>query len=134
MSEILLSLFPKSELIEKTIVEFAKKVESDGVVVIDDNSLIIGSYYKNDETRHLLTASTPYFLVLSDSFQSTSVLENRFEDRMIVQRFGKNFIFKQITLKKDSSPYYLLLLKDDPIFHKEDFETFANILKEILFK
>jgi len=134
MSEILLSLFPKSELIEKTIVEFAKKVESDGVVVIDDNSLIIGSYYKNDETRHLLTASTPYFLVLSDSFQSTSVLENRFEDRMIVQRFGKNFIFKQIALKKDSSPYYLLLLKDDPIFHKEDFETFANILKEILFK
>ena len=134
MSEILLSLFPKSELIEKTIVEFAKKVESDGVVVIDDNSLIIGSYYKNDETRHLLTASTPYFLVLSDSFQSTSVLENRFEDRMIVQRFGKNFIFKQITLKKDSSPYYLLLLKNDPIFHKEDFETFANILKEILFK
>ena len=134
MSEILLSLFPKSELIEKTIVEFAKKVESDGVVVIDDNSLIIGSYYKNDETRHLLTASTPYFLVLSDSFQSTSVLENRFEDRMLVQRFGKNFIFKQITLKKDSSPYYLLLLKDDPIFHKEDFETFANILKEILFK
>ena len=134
MSEILLSLFPKSELIEKTIIEFAKKVESDGVVVIDDNSLIIGSYYKNDETRHLLTASTPYFLVLSDSFQSTSVLENRFEDRMIVQRFGKNFIFKQITLKKDSSPYYLLLLKNDPIFHKEDFETFANILKEILFK
>ena len=134
MSEILLSLFPKSELIEKTIIEFAKKVESDGVVVIDDNSLIIGSYYKNDETRHLLTASTPYFLVLSDSFQSTSVLEDRFEDRMIVQRFGKNFIFKQITLKKDSSPYYLLLLKNDPIFHKEDFETFANILKEILFK
>jgi len=134
MSEVLLSLFPKSELIEKTIVEFAKKVDSAGVVVIDDNSLIIGSYYKDDETRHLLTASTPYFLVLSDSFQSTSVLENRFEDRMIVQRFGKNFIFKQITLKKESSPYYLLLLKDDPVFHKEDFEAFAKILKEILFK
>ena len=134
MSEVLLSLFPKSELIEKTIVEFAKKVNSAGVVVIDDNSLIIGSYYKDDETRHLLTASTPYFLVLSDSFQSTSVLENRFEDRMIVQRFGKNFIFKQITLKKETAPYYLLLLKDDPVFHKEDFETFALILKEILFK
>jgi len=71
MSEILLSLFPKSELIEKTITEFAKKVESSGVVVIDDNSLIIGSYYKDDETRHLLTASTPYFLTLNDSFQSS---------------------------------------------------------------
>jgi len=134
MSEILLSLYPKSELIEKTIVEFAKKVESEGVVIIDDNSLIIGSYYKDDETRHLLTASTPYFLTLNDSFQSTSVMENRFENRMIVQRFGKNFIFKQISLKKDSAPYYLLLLKEDPVFHKEDFESLSNLLKEILYK
>jgi len=134
MSEVLLSLYPKSELIEKTIIEFAKKIDSAGVVVIDDNSLIIGSYYKNDETRHLLTASTPYFLTLSDSLQYTGVHDPRFEERMIVQRFGKNFMFKQIMLKKESSPYYLLLLKDDPVFHKEDFETFARILKEILFK
>lgn len=136
MSEILLNLYPKSELIEKTIVEFAKKVDSDGVVVIDDNSLIIGSYYKDDETRNLLTVSTPFFLVLDDSFQSssTNVMENRFEDRMIVQRFGKNFIFKKITLKKGIPPYYLLLLKEDPVFQKEDFESFANLLKEILYK
>lgn len=134
MSEILLSLYPKSELIEKTIIEFAKKIESEGVVVIDDNSLVIGSYYKNDEVKHLLTASTPYFLTLSDSLQYTGVQENRYEDRMILQRFGKNFIFKQISLKKDSNPYYLLLLKNDPVFQKEDFETFANIIKEILYK
>lgn len=134
MSEILLSLYPKSELIEKTIIEFAKKIDSTGVVVIDDNSLVIGSYYKNDEVKHLLTASTPYFLTLSDSLQYTGVQENRYEDRMILQRFGKNFIFKQISLKKDSNPYYLLLLKDDPVFQKEDFETFANIIKEILYK
>lgn len=134
MSEILLSLYPKSELIERTIFEFAKKVESEGVVVIDDNSLIIGSYYKDDETKHLLTASTPYFLTLHDSFQYTGVSESRSESRMIVQRFGKNFIFKQITLKKDSAPYYLILLKDDPVFRKEDLEAFANLLKEILYR
>jgi len=134
MSEILLTLYPKSELIEKTIIEFAKKVGSEGMVVIDDNSLIIGAYYKNDEAKHLLTASTPYFLILSDNLQYTGVQENRFEERMIVQRFGKNFIFKQINLKKGSTPYYLLLLTDDPVFQKEDFETFANLLKEILLK
>ena len=134
MSEILLSLYPKSELIEKTITEFAKKIDSEGVVVIDDNSLIIGSYYKNDETKHLLNASCPYFLTLNDNIQFTGVLESKYEDKMIVQRFGKNFIFKQINLKKDSIPYYLLLLKNDPVFHKEDFETFANIIKEILYK
>ncbi|NVM36366.1 MAG: hypothetical protein HWN81_12280 [Candidatus Lokiarchaeota archaeon] len=134
MSEILLNLYPKSELIEKTIYEFAKKVESDGVVIIDDNSLIIGSYYKDDETKHLLTASTPYFLTLHDSFQFTNPVEEQFENRMIIQRFGKNFIFKQITLKKESAPYYLILLKEDPVFHKEDLESFVNLLKEILYK
>lgn len=134
MSEILLSLYPKSELIEKTIVEFAKKVESEGVVVIDDNSLIIGSYYKDDETKHLLTASTPYFLTLHDSFQYTGVSEQRAESRMIVQRFGKNFIFKQIELKKGSAPYYLILLKENPVFSKEDLESFANLLKQLLYK
>jgi len=132
MSEILLSLYPKSELIEKTIHEFAKKVNSEGVVVIDDNSLVIGSYYKNDEIKHLLTASMPYFLTLHDSFQFTNPVEEQYEDRMIIQRFGKNFIFKQITLKKESEPYYLILLKEDPVFHKEDLESFANLLKEIL--
>lgn len=134
MSEILLNLYPKSELIEKTIHEFARKVESDGVVIIDDNSLIIGSYYKDDETKHLLNASCPYFLTLHDSFQFTNPVEEQFEDRMIVQRFGKNFIFKQITLKKESEPYYLILLKEEPVFRKEDLEAFTNLLKEILYK
>ena len=134
MSEILLSLYPKSELIEKTIIEFAKKVESEGVVIIDDNSLIIGSYYKNEEIRHLMTASTPYFLVLSDNLQTTNVIEDKYEDRMIVQRFGKNFIFKQIMLRTGSTPYYLLLLKDDPVLYREELESLTTLLKEILEK
>lgn len=134
MSEILLSLYPKSELIEKTIIEFAKKIESEGVVVIDDNSLVIGAYYKNDETKHLLTASSPYFLTLSDSLQYTGVQDNRFEDKMILQRFGKNFIFKKISLKKNTTPYYLLLLKKDPSIQKEEIETLVNLLKQIIFR
>ena len=134
MSEILLNLYPKSELIEKTINEFAKKVDSEGVVMIDDNSLIIGSFYKNEEIKNLLSASTPYFLTLNDSFQFTQVLPGREqeENKMIVQRFGKNFVFKQLKLKEDSPPYYLLMLKQDPTLNEEDFDTFANLFKEIL--
>ncbi len=134
MSEILLDLYPKSELIEKTIFEFAKKVESEGVVIIDDNSLIIGSYYKDDEIKHLLTASVPYFLTLHESFQFTNPMEEKYGDRMLIQRFGKNFIFKQFQLKKETTPYYLLLVKEEPVFNKEDLESFANLLQEILYK
>ncbi len=133
MSEILLALYPKAELIEKTIKEFAQKVNSGGCVIIDDNSLIIGSYYKDDDTKHILTASTPYFLTLNDSFQLS---ENKIpEEQMVVQRFQKYFVFKQISLEKGTIPYYLLLLKEDsPNLDKEDYNTFVKILQEILYK
>ncbi|MFX0073884.1 MAG: ADP-ribosylation factor-like protein [Candidatus Hermodarchaeota archaeon] len=135
MSEILLSLYSKSELIEKTIVEFGKKTYSDGIVLLDDNSLIIGSYYKDDETKNLLSASTPYFLTLNDSFVFTEVQPSRKEEEnhMVVQRFGRNFLFKQLSLKEGLNPYYLLMLKQDTHINKEDIDCFSNLLTEILY-
>jgi GTPase SAR1 family protein len=135
MSEILLSLYSKSELIEKTIVEFGKKTYSDGIVLLDDNSLIIGSYYKDDETKNLLSASTPYFLTLNDSFVFTEVQPSRKEEEnhMVVQRFGRNFLFKQLSLKEGINPYYILMLKQDTHINNEDIECFSNLLREILY-
>jgi GTPase SAR1 family protein len=133
MSEILLALYPKSELIEKTIKEFSLKVTSGGCVIIDDNSLVIGSYYSDEDTKHLLNASTPYFLTLNDSFEIPGGSTDG--DQMIVQRFGKYFVFKQITFRTGSAPYYMLLLKEDtPDLSKEDYDSFVNLLKEILYK
>lgn len=135
MSEILLNLYPKSELIDKTIIEFGKKTYSDGIVLLDDNSLIVGSFYKDEETKNLLTASTPYFLSLNDSFVFTEVQPSREqeEDHMVVQRFGRNFIFKQLSFKEGASPYYILMLKQDTNLNKEDIDCFSNLLKEILY-
>jgi GTPase SAR1 family protein len=135
MSEILLNLYPKSELIDKTIIEFGKKTYSDGIVLLDDNSLIVGSFYKDEETKNLLAASTPYFLSLNDSFVFTEVQPSREqeEDHMVVQRFGRNFIFKQLSFKEGASPYYILMLKQDTNLNKEDINCFSNLLKEILY-
>lgn len=135
MSEILLSLYSKSELIEKTIIEFGKKTYSDGIVLLDDNSLIIGSYYKDEETKNLLSASTPYFLTLNDSFVFTEVQPSRKEEEnhMVVQRFGRNFLFKQLSLKEGINPYYILMLKQDTHINNEDIACFSNLLKEILY-
>jgi GTPase SAR1 family protein len=137
MSEILLTLYSKSELIEKTIAQFANKVKSDGVVVIDDNSLQIGNYFKNDEIKEILNSSTPYFLTLNDSFKAAEErggLFNKSDTSVLVQRYKKYFIFTQISLKDDVPPYYLLLVKDEPNYQKEDIESFTNILKQILYK
>ncbi|MFX1499161.1 MAG: ADP-ribosylation factor-like protein [Promethearchaeota archaeon] len=136
MSEILLNLYPKADLIEKIMYQFAEKVDSEGVVILDDNSLVLGAYYKNEEARNLLSASTPYFLALNDNLQFTQVLPGKEydESKMVVQRFGRNFIFKQLSLKEGSPPYYFIMLKQDPNISREDFDTFSNLLKELLYK
>ncbi|MFO7795736.1 MAG: ADP-ribosylation factor-like protein [Promethearchaeati archaeon] len=137
MSEILLTLYPKSELINKTIKEFSEKVGAEGVVVIDDNSLQIGSYFKNDEIKTILDSSTPYFLTLNDSFKvaedKAKIIKDP-ENNVLVQRYDKYFIFKQITLKEGIPPYYLLLVKEEPKYNKEDIESLTNLLQEILYK
>lgn len=136
MSEILLNLYPKADLIEKTMNQFAEKVNSEGVVILDDNSLVLGEYYKTQEAHNLLSASTPYFLALNDNLQFTQVLPGKEydESKMVIQRFGRNFIFKQLSLKEGSPPYYLIMLKQDPNISREDFDTFSNLLKELLYK
>ena len=102
MSEILLAIFPKSQLIEKTIEEFSKKISSDGVIAIDDNSLIIGSYFMDEKTKIILSGCVPYFLTLNDSFKHIPIQSS--DNQMIVQRFEKYFIFKQISLRESSPP------------------------------
>ena len=54
MSDIFLSLFTKAEFVERAIEEFAKKFNAEAVELIDDNSLIIGSYYKSSEVKDIL--------------------------------------------------------------------------------
>ncbi|MBD3198182.1 MAG: hypothetical protein GF317_24240 [Candidatus Lokiarchaeota archaeon] len=137
MSEILLSLYPKADLIDKTITEFARKVKSDGVAILDDNSLLIGSYYKNEFTKNILNASMPYFLTLHDSFHVVDknlTANERIKNHVMVQRDGRYFIFKQIFLHEDIPPYYLLLVKEKPDFDKGDINSLSNLLRELLYK
>ena len=56
------------------------------------------------------------------------------EDQMVVQRFGKYFVFREISLK-ENVPYYLLIMKENsPDFSKEDYATFVNLMREIIYK
>ena len=137
ISQILLELYPKSKLIKKTIEEFAIKLNCEGLVIIDNESLIVGSFFKDDTTGELLTRSIPYFLTLNDSFQIEGI-DHKNDDQMVVRRFGKHFLFKQIILKDRGVPYYILCLKNenpwDLYFSNKDFIAFIHVLRDILYK
>jgi hypothetical protein len=135
MSQILLELYPKVDLINKAIKEFALKLNSEGLVIIDNNSLIIGSYYKDEKLGELITRATPYFLSLNDNFQIEG-MENVSDDQMVVHRFNKYFLFKQIKLEDDEMPYYVLVLKQDNpwdlLLLRKDFDAILKMLKDIM--
>ena len=134
MSEILLMLYPKTDLIQHTIYEFGIKSNAEGIAVIDSNSLIIGWFYRDENMKDILLASTPYFLSLNTSFDYTEGTEINNEDKMIIQRHGKYFLFRKFSLNEEVEPFYLLISKDNPEINREDFNALINLLTEILYK
>jgi GTPase SAR1 family protein len=134
MSQILLELYPKSHLLQKTIEEFAKKLNCEGLMIIDDNSLVIGAYYENDEVQHLLNKSIGYFLTLNDNFLEMGLGDQ--EDQFLIHKLGKYFLFKQFYIKVSVQPYYALILKSnnpfDLYFLRKEYTMFINVMNEII--
>jgi len=134
MSQILLELYPKSQLLQKTIEEFAKKLNCEGLMIIDDNTLVLGAYYENVEAKQFLTKSIGYFLTLNDNFLEIGLGEP--EDQFLIHKLRKYFLFKQFNIKGRVQPYYALILKShnpfDLYFIKKEYSIFINILNEII--
>jgi len=134
MSEILLELYPKAQLIQKTIEEFGKKLKCEGIMVIDDNSIILGSYFENDEAKFLLNKTVSYFLNLNDNFLKIGL--NQPDDKFLVQKLGKYFVFRQIMIPGYSNPYNVLILREyNPLnifFNKQEYIAFIQILVDII--
>ena len=131
-SEVLLKLFPKSALIDESLTAFGKKIDAEGLIVIDDNSLMIGRYFKDEDIQQVMNMSAPYFLTLHDSFKDGSGEEppQLKEEDMVVKRFGKYFMFKEIRFHSGSEPYYLLIANNNQWFDQKEIEEFIKIFEE----
>jgi len=132
MSEILLSLYSRVEIVKKTIREFAFKSRIEGIEVLDDNSLIISSFYQNDNIKRILNSLSPYFLRLNDGFENLNVSKEEAKNYMLVERFGKYFIFKKFKLTKQFFPYYILLCTNEPLLERSEIEALIKLLRDLL--
>lgn len=134
MSKMLLELFPKSELLQRTIEEYAKKLDCEGLIIVDKNSIILGSCFKDDDSKIKLSGTIAYFLSLNDVFEEME-LEKQ-EDHILLKKSGNHFIFKPVAIEETTLPYYMLGLKKhnpfDIDFLNKDFNAFVNIFKDIV--
>lgn len=130
-SQILLHLYPQSDLLDKTIADFSNRINVEAVIILDENSLVIGQNFQNDDAKNVLASSSPYFLTLADTLDRKSDRDNA----MIVERGDYIFYIDQFLLEKTQGLLYLLMMKDkkkEKSFNKDKVNSFIKILKSIL--
>ncbi len=127
-SEILLLLYPKSELVDKTVQEFAGKLEADGILVLDNNALILGQYFKTPEDREIFKATTPHFLTLHDGF----VYQRVESSIMGVEIGGSYYLFSKLKEEGTDEPRYLLVKKAVNEFDNAEINSFSKIFFDLL--
>lgn len=127
-SEILLDLFPKSELVDKTVSEFATKIDADGILVLDNNSLILAQYYRTDEDREVFKNTTPYFLTLHDGFME----RQSSAESMSLEIGGNYYLFTKVTTEESPDPRYLLIKKSVNEFNPREIQSFTKIFFDLL--
>ncbi|MHA1147712.1 MAG: ADP-ribosylation factor-like protein [Promethearchaeota archaeon] len=140
VSNILLSKNPRAVVLEKSIQDFAKRLELLSLVLIDDNSLLIGYYYFNKYIQDLMENVTPFFLEVNETFERASVARRKIagneedlgEEEMIVRRFGYYFLFKKFRLKREGSFFHFLGCNKGGKFNLDYLQMFVNVIKEIL--
>ena len=134
MSEVISSKIPKTKLVRKIVKEFAKKMDFEGLVILNDNTLIIFSYYKDKDTQSLMSSTIHHFLEVNDMFQRylEKGREATFEDGIIVNRSNKFFLFKEFRLIPEGPPHYFLSCMKDVSINKENYEAFIDQIRAVL--
>lgn len=134
ISKILLELFPRSQLIQKTVEEFARKLECESLLIINKNSILLGSFFKDENSKQLLLNTIAYFLSLNDIFKDMELKQK--EDQIVVRKSEKYFLFKPIILEEEDISHYMLVLKKHDPFDlsviNKVFPAFVNIFNDII--
>ena len=133
MSEILSIKFPKLNYISDIISKFAKKIQAEGVILIDDNSLIIGSYHTEDSIKQILRLTSPYIIKVNDIFEKKAGMAFQPEDQIIIYKSGSYFYFKKFLLKEGGLPYYIICIKQKSDLNDQMVLDFVNKFKDILY-
>lgn len=121
-SDVMLNLYPRSVLLDKTLQEFGVMSGYAAFLLLDKNSLTLAQYYQNDEAKEILNASTPYFLTLLDSWKPFKTIQKK---QMKVLLNNYNFLFYELNYH---TPLYFLVMAEDPI----DMGKLDDFSKEIL--
>ena len=132
-SNILLELYPKGEVINRTIEEFASKSKVEGMVVLDHNALILGQYFQNEDEKANFEIITPNVIQLFDDFRKLFA-NNR---KLVISVNDGEYLFRAISDPIQSEERYLFIKgsqKSLTGINDADIDEFGNVLLDLLGK
>jgi len=100
-------LSPNRELFRNQLEQFAKKTNSDAVLLLNENGIILSNFSKSEISERVFEISAPYFKNLYNTFREFKLLEQDFLVSSGIGDKSKKVIFKKIQAGKYN--LYLLL-------------------------
>lgn len=100
-------LSPNRELFRNQLKKFAKKTNSDAILLLNENGIILSNYSKDEVSERVFEISAPHFQELYKTFKEFKILQQDFLISSGIADDSKKVIFKKI--KVDKYNLYLLM-------------------------
>ncbi len=127
-SEMLQDVYPKGDLIDRSILEFAKKLKANGIVVMDHNALILGHYFKTPTEETKFAAITPSVLQLFEQFR----LVQEKNQKMALRLSQGEYMFHVVTDPIRTEERYIFIKAPLSAITEDAINDFGNILIDLL--
>jgi small GTP-binding protein len=126
-------LSPNRELFENQLKHFAKKINSDAILLLNENGIILSNFSRTGISEKVFEISAPHFQTLYKTFKEFKLLKQDFLISSGITNKSKNIIFKKIPVEKYNL-YLLLFMEKDFNLEKIDknLPKFSKNLKDLI--
>jgi len=127
-------LSPNRALFENQLKHFAKKINSDAILLLNENGIILSNFSSTGISEKVFEISAPHFQTLYKTFKEFKLLEQDFLISSGITNESKKIIFKKIPVEKYNL-YLLLFMEKDLNLEKIDknLPKFTKNLKDLIY-
>jgi small GTP-binding protein len=122
-------LSPNRELFRNQLRLFSDKVNSDAILLLNENGIILSNYSKSDIANKVFEISAPHFTTLYKTFKEFKILKKDFIVTSGISEQSKKIVFQKINV--DNYNLYLLLFMEKVLKVEKIEKSLPNFTKNL---
>ena len=123
-------LSPNRELFKNQLKQFAQKTNSDAILLLNENGIILSNFSKSEISERVFEISAPHFQTLYKTFKEFKILKQDFLVSSGIADESKKVIFKKIRVDKYN--LYLLMFIEKTLTIKKIEENLPDFSKNLV--